>query len=73
MDERLEFEGGEHRRIFRQIKLRKILALQVKADRLSQVLGQLIEGLGLGHDRKIQTLGDVLIFAFENAALSENL
>src|ERR1035441_3198247 len=73
MDERLEFEGGEHRRIFRQIKLRKILALQVKADRLSQVFSQLIERLGLGHDRKIQTLGDVLIFAFENADLNNLL
>jgi hypothetical protein len=45
----------------------------VKADRLSQVFGQLIERLGLGYDRKIQTLGDVLVFAFGNADLNDLL
>ena len=39
MDEGFEFEGGEHRRIVRQIEIRKILAPTVKADRLSQALG----------------------------------
>src|ERR1035437_1318977 len=73
MDGRFEFEGGEHRGIFRQIKLRKILAPKVKTDGLSQVFGQLIERLGLGHDRKIQTLGDILFFAFENADLNDFL
>jgi hypothetical protein len=45
----------------------------MKADRLSQVFGQLIERPGLGHDRKIQTLGDVLFFAVENAGLNDFL
>lgn len=70
MDERLKFEGGEYRRIFRKIEIRKILALKMKANRLSQVFSQLIERPGLGHDWKIQTLGDVLFFAFENADLN---
>ena len=73
MDERFEFEEGEHRRIFRKIKLREILAPEVKAYRLSQILGQLIKRLGLGYNRKIQALGDVLSFAFENADLNDFL
>src|SRR5258708_6577428 len=69
MHERLKLERSEHRGIFRKIKLRQIFAAKVKTDRLRDISGQLIQCLALGHNRKIQALGDVLLVALENADL----
>ena len=56
-----------------KIEFGEILAFEVKADCLSQVLGQLVERFSLGDNREIQALGDVLFFAFENTHLNNLL
>src|SRR5260370_36091422 len=39
----------------------------MKTDRLADVRGNFVEGIALGDDRKIQTLGDIFLLAPKNA------
>jgi hypothetical protein len=57
-------------RVIGKAQFGQVFTFQMQADRLANVRGYFIQGVALGHDGKIQALGDVLGFASENTNLN---
>jgi hypothetical protein len=69
----LQLHGGQNRWILRKTKLSQIFPFQVQGEGFAYVRGQLIERWRFRHDRHIQALRYILMFAAEDPDLNRSL
>lgn len=65
-----DLDARKNGRILRESKFSGIFPLEMKRDCFAQVLGKLIEGLGLGDDGQIDAFCDELRFALIDVRLN---
>ena len=66
---RFELHDGQDRGVAGYAKRGEIFTFQMQADRLADVIGQLVEGGGLSDDRQVEALRHELTVSFADSHL----